>query len=482
MINVIKHGLNKIKGKTNRTWEQQKYRNDLAKLLIESRKMGDAWRISAKNELKKVEWTFEYLMAKYWTDKQWALNLINYAKKNSNNWDYFDRENFLKWFFNNLSKFSWLDKEVAIAYITSLPIDEFFRHINEFSWLDKEVAMTLITFHDGSGRFVEEFSKHIDNFSWLDEEVAIMFLEKNMEYVKYYNSYSKIFWRNIGKFSVGNKFIIYFLDKFDGDKKYILSSLINKWCYKGINYDDKFINYLLKEHILVEWEKESMKMLRHLKKHILNKKDVFDEKDACYINECVRLWLREIGWWLNKDNIMKFPDKSLDYSVFKLTESTKVCSGYKWMSLTSYTTTWVNSDSFRKFKTYKKHYVCTGGVTWYYKYAYTYTPTGEYDSCFDRLYEEVYERPEIEKQKRITRENNLYDMKKMTFGDLLALYLSKEDRWKEEVSWTEILEIMLSKKVESWEVRKAQVDKLFNKINEATRKRFVKKLKGVDLI
>ncbi len=42
MINVIKHGLNKIKGKTNRTWKQQKYRNDLTKALKESRKMGDA--------------------------------------------------------------------------------------------------------------------------------------------------------------------------------------------------------------------------------------------------------------------------------------------------------------------------------------------------------------------------------------------------------------------------------------------------------
>lgn len=417
MVNRIKYERDKLRWVnspiTRRTWEQQKYRNKIAKLLKNSRKMWDAWKIKAEKILNKEKYKFKYLMAKYWTDKQWILNMIKHEKLD-----------FYSAFFDNIDNYHWLDKEVAIALKNRFGIHDIFFY-------------------------------HIDNFSWLDEDLAIEIFED-------YDPNARKIWGTLDRFSVGDKFIINYLKNKKNKNRAFEVMLEEGYFEKKINYSEKFINYLSENNI---WNSEIrwyLRVLLLIKK--TNNKTVFDENDANYVNELVKLWLwGKISEWL-EENIMKFPDESLDYSVFTRTYRRYTHYGDPHIGdgISYYYKTWVDVVSFRKFK-----------KDW---------AAGRGDKSFNYLYYKVYQEQENEKRKKETRESNLAKMKNMTFVELLRLYLSYNNKWKEEIKEWEIIKILLSKKIKPWEeITKRGIKELFNKLDAKTQKKFLKKLKGIEL-
>ena len=174
--------------KQGRTYEQQKYRNDLAKNLKNTRAHGDAWKelawtllekeksgiryVESFGEDKKAgkeiairlikEWEWEYVgenIKKFkWVDhKEIAIELINRAQ-----WEYVGE---------NIKKFECDHKEIAIELIRSKIIRQWRaveRYLKNFKWLDhKEIAIELIKAEQW-----EDVGIYIDNFKCLDKEVA----------------------------------------------------------------------------------------------------------------------------------------------------------------------------------------------------------------------------------------------------------------------------------------------------------------------
>lgn len=218
MVSRAKWKLDKIRGVessvTHRTWEQQKYRNDLAKSLNDERKYWDYWKSKALAHLSNEIWTSEYELSKYWTDKSWALKMI-------------DKD--VEFFLSNITQYGWnLDKDVALSLINKRGARGFFGIRKYFSWLDKDVAAALLK--NGCDKTI--FLKNCKYFSWLDDDIAIMIWSPHDKYwddsylLPSPSSYT-IFAEDVYWYYIGN--LLKEIQTDDKDFKFI-NFLISEWC------------------------------------------------------------------------------------------------------------------------------------------------------------------------------------------------------------------------------------------------------------
>ena len=143
--------------KQGRTYEQQKYRNDLAKNLKNTRAHGDAWKELAWTLLEKEKSGIRYVES-FGEDKkagkEIAIRLIKEWE-----WEYVGE---------NIKKFKWVDhKEIAIELINRAQWEYVGENIKKFECDHKEIAIELIKAEQW-----EDVGIYIDNFKCLDKEVA----------------------------------------------------------------------------------------------------------------------------------------------------------------------------------------------------------------------------------------------------------------------------------------------------------------------
>lgn len=216
-----------------RTFEQQSYRDKLARTLKEKRKEWDKEEMNRKliHEMNGAENGGEYFKSMQTLHGRKPTNAL--AKK-------LIKEYWIEWIkivYNNLSEFSWLDKDIWIKiacfeFQGSTPrrwcwIASVMEHIDKFQWLDvnvlineyvkrskeylkkyyddrirnswikelcswiskykwsninKETAKMLI--HNWASACITDYN-HIDKFEWLDKEISNLLTEKgNWKFVK----------------------------------------------------------------------------------------------------------------------------------------------------------------------------------------------------------------------------------------------------------------------------------------------------------
>ena len=172
----------------NRTPEQQEYRDKLSQDLKSKKTKWELGLILAENHLKEKSETVDYILSKHGYTKSWAMTLLE------------------KWMMypsvlSDISKFVWLDKEIALLLIKQWKAISVRQNIGKFTWLDKDVAIVLIK-DESDAMSVAEYIKrflpsdhrdiamslmkqehfgqssvirNIENFHWVDrKEIALM--------------------------------------------------------------------------------------------------------------------------------------------------------------------------------------------------------------------------------------------------------------------------------------------------------------------
>lgn len=176
--------------KYGRSYQQQKYRDTLARELKKQRKKWDKWREIAKTLLEKGKWNSDYFYSFKGRirGRDVAESLIKYNE----DWCRYVACNLrrFRWLLSkeiaeilidngfgylvapNLSKFEWLDMKTAEKLIDHWQWYSVLINFDKFEWLDgKKIAKKIIN------RFKEFRDKHwvleeIYRLPWLDEEIA----------------------------------------------------------------------------------------------------------------------------------------------------------------------------------------------------------------------------------------------------------------------------------------------------------------------
>ena len=89
------------------------------------------------------------------------------------------------------------------------------------------------------------------------------------------------------------------------------------------------------------------------------------------------------------------------------------------------------------------------------------------DDFFETLYRDIY----------VNRGNNLEKMKNMSFSELLTIYLSTWEKWKEWMKDSEIEDLLISKDVQSWDVSKVLMNQLLEKLDKDGNKKLLERIK-----
>jgi len=140
--------------KYGRSYQQQKYRDTLARELKKQRKKWDKWREIVKTLLEKGKWNSDYFRScgTRIRGKEVAENLIKYD------------EDWCRIVACNLRRFRWLlSKEIAETLIDNGFGYLVAPNLSKFEWLDMKTAEKLID--HGQWYFV---LTNIDKFEWLD--------------------------------------------------------------------------------------------------------------------------------------------------------------------------------------------------------------------------------------------------------------------------------------------------------------------------
>lgn len=155
-----------------RSYDLQDYRNQIVRNYYEWKK---EWKTNKelRDILLKEQWTVKYVYSLEWDRKVWndvAKQLLKDGKY------YFVAE--------NLSKFTWLDKEVANILLENKYTFEVVKNLDRFTWLDKKIALKLI--NDGQTwarqmwfitlescwvSYWKYVAQNFESFEWLDKEV-----------------------------------------------------------------------------------------------------------------------------------------------------------------------------------------------------------------------------------------------------------------------------------------------------------------------
>lgn len=142
-----------------RTWEQEKYRNNLYKTLKKGLKSSDADAIVTKNNFDNEKKTWKYISAEYGTTKKWAIQMIK-------DW-------YLELVADNFDEFYGLDKEFAMFVLTSYKGSGYTVYgRNRQKWIDWSNAIR---------KLCESIVKNADKISWLDKEFFDLYLDFNIK-------------------------------------------------------------------------------------------------------------------------------------------------------------------------------------------------------------------------------------------------------------------------------------------------------------
>lgn len=186
----------------NKRWRdewQQEYRDKVAHDVKELRKHGDAWRELAKNLLENEKVNYNYISS-LWEGRTLGMDVAKNLIENGK----------LYLLINNLSKFKWLNKEIALKIIfddeehiqlrSKETFITFVKNLSSFKWLDSDIAYTILEIIHSNLLYhwarYEDVAKNLDSFEKLDNEVArkLMRDKKACDYVV----------TNLGKFELYN--------------------------------------------------------------------------------------------------------------------------------------------------------------------------------------------------------------------------------------------------------------------------------------
>ncbi len=143
----------------NRTREQQKYRDKLAKILKADRASGEVGKLLAEKKLISEQQKGYYILAKYGFTQKWADKLIEAGE--------------LSALAENLDKFKDLDQKVAKALIIAGKWGVVAQNLDKFEGVDhNEIAKAFI---EAGGLWFLAY--HLDKFEGLDLEIAKALIE-----------------------------------------------------------------------------------------------------------------------------------------------------------------------------------------------------------------------------------------------------------------------------------------------------------------
>ncbi len=170
-----------------RTPEQQKYRDELARILKADRKLGEVGKFLAKKTLEDEQKTSEYIMAEYGFTKKGLdmlikANELGFIVENLDKFQGLNHNEIAKALIKaepwravvaNLDNFQGLNhKEIAKALIKAEPWRAVAANLAKFEGLDQEIAKTLI--EAGKG---EDVAENLAKFQGLDQEIAQALIE-----------------------------------------------------------------------------------------------------------------------------------------------------------------------------------------------------------------------------------------------------------------------------------------------------------------
>ena len=149
-----------------RTKEQQEYRNNLAHNLKILRTKWDTWKFLAKTLLESEKLTDNYISVSV------RKFDIKSAEKLIDNWNY-------KPLVKNLSRFSWLTKDIAKILIEKCYTMSVSENLDKFEWLDEEIARRLLDGrrphwkgNETSRNIFYNILYNLDHFKWLSADFA----------------------------------------------------------------------------------------------------------------------------------------------------------------------------------------------------------------------------------------------------------------------------------------------------------------------
>jgi len=191
---AIKHG---------RTFQQQKYRDELVKSLKELKK---EW----KKEWKKFEELYESLSKKKWT--------IEYAE-------------------NQISCWRTLRGDLAKNLIDSWKLDFVVKNLSKFKWLGTNIAAKLF-----DEWYYLDVARNIMSFESLDKTIFDKIIEKFL--TDWYSLYNC--WR----------FVARNLDRFEWlDHKEVAETLIDRWCGDELAMNWQWILINLNDWIIMKLQR-----------------------------------------------------------------------------------------------------------------------------------------------------------------------------------------------------------------------------------